>query len=79
LCLLDLYFVITVFYLHFWIYLIEEQVFEPGQRALGVDLSALEEDVTVALEVVARRSRPQAQAVRADAADDAGSDLQSSF
>ena len=35
-------------------FLVEEQVLEPGQGPLCVDLSALEEDVTVALEVVAR-------------------------
>lgn len=43
--------------------LVEEQVLEPDQRALGVHLAALEEHVAVALEVVARRPRPQAQAL----------------
>ena len=38
--------------------LIEQQVLESGQRTFSIDFSALEEDVAVALEVVARRSRP---------------------
>ena len=38
--------------------LIEQQVLESCQRTFGIDLSALEEDVAVALEVVTRRSGP---------------------
>jgi hypothetical protein len=38
--------------------LIEQQVLESGQRTFGIDLSALEEDIAVALKVVARRSGP---------------------
>lgn len=47
--------------------LIEKKIFEPGERTFGVDFSALQEDVAVALEVVARRAGPQTQAVLADA------------
>ncbi len=38
--------------------LIEQEVLESGQRSFSIDLSALEEDVAVTLEVVAWRSRP---------------------
>lgn len=42
---------------------VEEQVFQPHQRPLGVDRPAPQEHVTVALEVVARRARPQRDAL----------------
>ena len=53
--------------------LVEEEVLEPHERALGVDLSALEEDVAVALEVVARRPRPEVEALL-EVADEALAD-----
>jgi len=40
-------------------FLIEEQIFQPDKRTLRVHLSALEEDITVALEVITGGSWPQ--------------------
>lgn len=44
-------------------FLVEEEILQPDQGALGVDLAALEEDVTVTLEIVARRSWAEAEAL----------------
>lgn len=53
-------------------FLVEEQVLQSGQRSLGIDLSALEEDIAVALEVVTRRAGPQTEAFVSDALNQTG-------
>ena len=53
-------------------FLVEEQILQPGQGPLSVDLSALEEDVAVSLEVVARRAGPQTKAFVADTLNETG-------
>jgi len=45
-------------------FLIEEQIFQPDQRTLSVHLSALEEDITVTLEVITGGSWPQGHPLR---------------
>lgn len=42
--------------------MVEEHILKPSEGALGVDGPALEEHIAVALEVVARRTRPQTNA-----------------
>jgi hypothetical protein len=43
-------------------FLVEEEVLESSERTLGVHGSALEKDITVALEVVARSTRSETEA-----------------
>jgi hypothetical protein len=44
--------------------LVEKQIFEPSQRPLRVNSSALEEDVAVALVIVARGAGPKTDSAR---------------